>query len=59
MNTDQHCPACGEVMKPENSRPSTFPIRGQHPLVCDDDKACAERYSRARRPSYDYLTRRH
>jgi hypothetical protein len=45
------CPACGEVMTPENSRPSTFPTRrGLHELVCKDDKACAERYSGLRWP---------
>jgi hypothetical protein len=39
------CPACGEVMTPENSRASFRPIAGRHPSVCKDDHACAERYS--------------
>ena len=39
------CPACGEVMTPENSRPSTYPIAGRHLSVCKDDHACADRYS--------------
>lgn len=49
------CPACGEVMTPDNSRPSTFATRsgGYHPLVCKDDRACAERWSQARRTRWE------